>query len=280
MKKILLPTDFSDVSINAYNYALHIAEQFEAEVRLFFVYCYPMIDPHMPQSMILSMDQAEEAEAMKKFKEHEALLPHVVSGRNLDKVKVTHTLRTGFLIQEILELAKKEEFDMIIMGTHGASGVSEYVLGSNTAEIMQKAEVPVLAIPGDADYSKIDRIVYATDFDKSDFKSMGSLLKLARKLDAKVTSLHIKTEKGINEDVKLDDWQEYFWSEVKSGIVKFAMIEDEDVMHGLNRYIEENDVDMIAMLTHKKSLTEKIFSRSMTKKMAYHSEVPILAFHE
>lgn len=279
MKNILLPTDFSPNAENALNFAVEVVRKVKGNLILFHAYSVQLIDPNMPAEIYLSAYQEEEKSAKESLEE---LSKKIIdsnkdeNGNNLFTVEAVVT--QGLVVDEVLSMTEEYKIDLVIMGTHGASGITELILGSNTASVIEKSSVPVLAIPYNAVYKEIKNIVYAYDDIKSGLPSFQKLLEFAKIYDSEITLLHIIESEKNTEELNKKEFEK-----IKQSItyekVRLELVKEEKVLEGINDYICSNPVDVLAMAVRKKTLLDKIFSRSLTKKMAYHTKIPLLALH-
>lgn len=279
MKNILLPTDFSPNAENALNFAVEVVRKVKGNLILFHAYSVQLIDPNMPAEIYLSAYQEEEKSAKESLEE---LSKKIIdsnkdeNGNNLFTVEAVVT--QGLVVDEVLSMTEEYKIDLVIMGTHGASGITELILGSNTASVIEKSSVPVLAIPYNAVYKEIKNIVYAYDDIKSGLPSFQKLLEFAKIYDSEITLLHIIESEKNTEELNKKEFEK-----IKQSItyekVQLELVKEEKVLEGINDYICSNPVDVLAMAVRKKTLLDKIFSRSLTKKMAYHTKIPLLALH-
>ena len=181
-------------------------------------------------------------------------------------------------MDEVLSLIKDFKIDIVIMGTHGASGITELILGSNAASIIEKATVPVLAIPGNSTYKDINNIVYAYDDIKSGLPTFNWLLEFAKIYDSEITLLHIIESGKDTAELNKKEF-ERIRQAVNYEKVRLELVKEENVLEGINDYVNSNNIDVLAMAIRKRTLLDKIFNRSLTKKMAYHTRIPLLALH-
>jgi len=280
MKNILFPTDFSPNADTALNYAVEISRKVKGNLLLFHAYSVQLIDPNMPAEIYLSAYQEEEKSAKERL---EDLSKKIIdsnkddNGNNLFNTDAV--VSQGLAVDEIISLTVDYKIDLIVMGTHGASGITELILGSNTASVMENSPVPVLAIPGNAMYKNVSNLVYAYDDIKSCLPSFKKLLTFAEIFNSEITLLHI-IESGSNTEEMNKKEFEKIKSTTEYENIKLELIKEEKVLEGINDYINSHDVDVLAMAIKKRSLLDKIFNRSLTKKMAYHTKIPLLALHK
>jgi len=280
MKNILFPTDFSPNADNALNYAVEIARKIKGNLILFHAYSVQLIDPNMPAEIYLSAYQEEEKSAKENL---ETLSKRLIESNKGDDGSSLFNIDTivsqGLVVDEVLALSDEFKIDMIIMGTHGASGITEFILGSNTASVIEKASIPVLAIPRNIDYGNINNIVYAYDDIMSGLPKFNRLLDFAKIYDSEITLLHIIESGKDTTELNKKEFEKIKGA-VNYGKIRLELVKEENILEGINDYVNSNNVDILAMTIKKRSLFDKIFSRSLTKKMAYHTKVPLLALHK
>lgn len=277
MKRILFPTDFSDAASTAFIYALRFADYFDAELLILHVYDLPIVEtPTLPDTTqeifdIVEMNQFE------SFREQLPELHEIAQRRNLGHVKMRNILLYGDLIYNINKVCKEEEADMIIMGTKGASGFKETFLGSTTASVIANASVPVLGIPVEAEYHPIKSIAFTTQYKDKDNDALRKAMEIADKFGARIQCIYIKNDDDPADiEDRINDWKMYY----KDKNIDFFNIAGDHIEQTLLDFIEAQKVNMLIMRTHKRGFFEGLFHRSLTKKMAYHSKVPLLIFHE
>jgi nucleotide-binding universal stress UspA family protein len=275
MKRILFPTDFSDVSNNAFVHALGLAKLVHGELFLLHTYELPIVDNQFaPQNYQLLFDSLELSN-FEKFKDEVPKLRAIAEENHFEDIKMSHMIMDGDLMYNIKEIIKKDKIDYVVMGTSGATGWKEAFLGTNTGEAIVNLSIPVLSIPKDCKYSKIQTIGFTTRYREKDKEALKQVIKIAKAANAKVKCLYVKTKVTDNTEATFDDWKEQF----KKEPVTFFILPNEDVKESISDFITHQEIDVLAMLTYKRSFFESLFSSSFTEKMSYNSEVPILALH-
>ncbi|MGB0390762.1 MAG: universal stress protein [Salibacteraceae bacterium] len=178
----------------------------------------------------------------------------------------------------VKHLIKQKPIVGIIMGTTGASGLKEFFVGSNAAAVIQDIQLPTLTVPYNSQFNGISRIVYATDLNiLKDYSFLAPIKEIAIKRNAKLSILHVvkKTSKisPENKEIARQNLRDYFGETNPS----FETIENNDTVEGIYDYMEQNkDADIIIMVPRKKNFFEKIFSKSVAKKVAHHSSIPMI----
>lgn len=276
MKKILFPTDFSDVSNNAFIYALQLARHLQAEVVTLHVYEMPIVDYIDVPAYLLEIYDTVELANFENYKSHIPVLRNIAAENNLSDVPISNVLMDGDLLANISEIIRRDGIGYVVMGTKGASGVKETFLGTATASVIGEVDAVVLAIPQHATYKPIREIVFTTRFRDKDQASLRKLLEIARSFEANIQCLHVKTPDTDVKEVVVANWKLLF----KSESVQFHIVEHPDVEQALFDFISFQNPDVLAIMHHKRGFFESLFSSSLTKKLAFHSTIPVLALPE
>ncbi len=278
MKKILFPTDFSEHSHSAYAYTLNIASKLGADISTLHCYHLSISGQVGPSDTLETVREQEALEQLENYREAAAKMHERAVSSDLSHVSVDHLLEEGLAVDKIVEISDREDFDLILMGTKGATGLKEIIIGSNTARVIEDAKRPVLSIPEYASFGGVNNIAYATNFDVLDREKLEELIVFADKFDAKIHVIHVNTDADKQPDeVSMDNLK----AGIKNGQdLVFEIIEHNDLEEGLNKYIEAKNIDILAMLTHRHNFFQRLFGTSEVQKMAFHGKVPLLTFHE
>ena len=198
MKKILFPTDFSDAATNAFVHALEFAKVVKAELILLHTFEIPVYDSQFFPENYASIYSSIELAKFEMFKDEIPKLRAIATERKLDDIVIKHRLMDGDLIYNLKNAVEEDQVDFVIMGTSGVYDWTKFFTGSNTSSVISGVEVPVLCVPVDAKYKKVKTIGFTTRYREKDKKELKKILKIAKKTDAKVKSLYVKTS---NSDV-------------------------------------------------------------------------------
>lgn len=276
MKKILFPTDFSEVANNAFIHALEFAKIVKGEVVLLHTFELPVYDNQFfPENYNVIFDSLQLSE-FDMFKEEIPKLRKIAEERNLDKIKMTHRLMDGNLIYNIKRAIKEEKINFVVMGTSGASGWEAFFLGTNTGSVISAIDVPVMSVPMDAKYTKVETIGFTTRYRDKDKKALKEVLNIARKMNAKVRCLYVKTSNSDVPEITMKQWE----TEFKEEPVIFSVIPSDDVKATIIDFVLFKDIDLLAMMTYKRNFFVELFNPSLTQKFANDFDIPILAIHE
>lgn len=269
MKKILFPTDFSPAASNAFRYAHSLAEYLEARIDVINIFHLPIGDvSNIPPEYIQKMLDEAEAETLEKIRE---FAKPCLGRPTCGELKPIYGLFTAV---EIIDMAKQGEYDLIVMGTKGERGALERFLGSVTTDVMMKAACPVLAIPSETSFRPVSHIAYATAFEPSDEHAVERLMELAGMLAAQVHFVNVNTmtEKRYIQDIEIAKDFPFNFSD-------FSVVHNPSIQEGLEEYIRERNIDWLALFIPQRRLWERLFHSSFSKKMTFHTSLPLLVFH-
>lgn len=275
MKTILVPTDFSETSINAIEYAAELANLTKAKIILFHVYHVPFVTNDVSVMMPSTLDEME-GSSLRDLKN----IQKSICLKYGHKFKVECKCVCGFAVEEINFFTKENKIDLIVMGMQGAGYLEEQIIGSITTSLISKGSCPVLAIAKKVKFRNIKKIVLACDYLGTNDKLLLEPLKeFARLFKSHISILNVIRELGEVPTLK----------KAVGGIKLEHLLEDinhtfhyaknEDVVEGINEFVSEQRMDMVVMIPHLHSLLENIFQEPNTKKMAFHTTIPLLALH-
>ncbi len=267
IKNILVPIDFSECATNAMNYAARLARKFESKVMLL----------HVAESTVSEDETAfrqykdDKLEAIEKMTDQDPAFANIISEVKIDN---------GELKDSVLSMIDEFCVDMVVMGTEGAHGVIDELKGSHTYEILKDSKVPLSIVPVGVRYREPAKIGFATDLkDVEHSLTMDVLLDFTYAFNAELDIFHIRGSRGENPDEQyfvIKELDEYF-----SGVDhRFFEIEDDNIAEGIDRFVRSNNIDMLAIMPRRHSLLEQVSHESTTKKVAHHTGLPLLTFHE
>lgn len=264
MKQILIPTDFSPNADKALNYAIQMAKYLNAGI-----FVMHTVDSGSPETMI--------TEAKEKM---QLLIKSISSTENM---QVNTAICEGAVVHSIVDISDNEKADMIVMGTLGNSAFKEKVFGSKTAAAIGKTNVPLLSIPLLAEWKKPNKILVTINHFDQDDSFLAPVFELAKSFDA---SIQIAVFTDADDDY-VEDYDEHeaniakfrdMLKEKHPGVEIHAVhLAGKHFSENLKNWIDNNTIDILVMLTHKRDVLESIFNRSMTKKMSYNTTIPLLA---
>lgn len=279
MENILVPTDFSKTAKGAYDYALRLADYFDSKINVVHVY-HPSYTAEYPLGANTNLLTIEpKKELMKQF---------VVQGdkdaESKDSVNtmvdVSDEIISGFAAEEVVRMSKTEDVDLIVMGSTGDNTILEKVFGSISTEVTKNAHCPVLLVPKGAEFKAYRNIVYASDFEKIDNRIMDKIVDFAGRFSAGIHLVDVDDDepKGRYE-VSEQAFEEQLNERLPKLEFKMAEVESHSIWEGLNRYADDHEVDLLVMVTRKRSFIENLLHKSVTRQVAIHSKLPVLILH-
>jgi len=270
MKKILVPTDFSENAKTAFQYAMDLAKQLDAQVTVANIY--------HPSATVINEYPISINGALLKLNQ-ERLENFVVDGfeQNMEGLVISNMVEQrveiGFAEVKLVELSKSGEFEMIIMGATGAIGLLEKVFGKVSLSVAERAGCPVLLIPSGVSFSPTKKIMYATNFDSINMNILAKIEKLSKALKAKVHLVH------VSEQNKADMRKEIFRNDLTS--VDFVMdtISSDSVAQGLEKYAMENKMDWMVIVKPPRNFWQRLTHKSLTNPIVMNPQIPLMVMH-
>ncbi len=276
MKKILLPTDFSETANNAFIFALNIAQKNKATVYILHIYKSPIINSRIPAKLISDYNLDAELKSFEVFKEKSQAMHNFADKNGFSDVELKLILREGYFTTNIKEFVEEEkDIDLIVMGTNGASSYLEKTFfGSNTVNTIENLNIPILSIPAKAKFSSMNAIAFTTLFKENDKKKLEELILKTEKFNPTIYCLHVTNDKKKIENV-LSEWKDYFSEKP----VSFEILDySNSINQSILKFVRENKISIIASVSRNLNFFEELFSPSFTKKMSYESDIPIFVF--
>jgi nucleotide-binding universal stress UspA family protein len=270
MQKILIPTDFSEIARDAVRYAKKYIAAPDAEFYMLHAY-------NQPEStdMLISIVDILKEEADKMLNDEAAFLKKEL-GVSADKIFLISVL--GEVEDTIKKNVAKHNIDLVVMGTSGASGIKELLVGSNTVKVINAAHTPILAVPKMNEETYLDTIVLALDNESIEDEHRLKMVKeIADTNDAEIILLHVSTkdEEPFCFNIQLQNKLRKFFGRMD---IECVSLKGNDVEQEINDFVWENEIGMIVLLPHKMSLTQKLFGkRSVSKRINFHSKIPVLS---
>lgn len=280
MNTILVPTDFSKCANNAVKYAILLAEK-NSHRLIFFHSAFLPIPTLSQTSVYLKAVDAEKKNKIKILEENINKIYKSLSKKRDEKETSLKVMFNSNIVEDIMEIQQSEGVDLIIMGTKGASGLKEVFMGSNTTKVIEKAKCPVIAVPEDASFEGIRQITFATDYHKSDIDALKKLIEIAKPFNAQINVIHVCDEELTHyaEEAGIERFKFLALKKIKYDKISFEVVFGKYLEKVLRNHIQKQSSDLLAMSTQERNPIEKILETSSTKTMAYHTSIPLLAFH-
>jgi nucleotide-binding universal stress UspA family protein len=282
MKTLLVATDFSANARHAAEYAYKLAKQIKAGIIL----CNAVIVPaEMPQAglVVWPMDQSDEL-LNDSISELQQLRKQLESADHEDGFKPGITIKnqSGMVTDVVQTFISNEKVDLVVMGTHGSSGLSQFLLGNHSKHMIDTTTKPLMLISPETAVLPVKKIAFATDFThpESDLECLYHLIPLAKMLKAEILLTHIYNDQAQLQE--LEKTVKYFMTNVSNKAnyphIFYRSIKNNHMETGLSWLCEHGQVDMLVMVHRPHSFFYKLLKSSHCEKMAGHIAVPLLVF--
>ncbi|MEM9328012.1 MAG: universal stress protein [Bacteroidota bacterium] len=279
MNKILVPFDFSDVAMNALNFAVQLTKQNDScELVVLNVIEHPT--PSSFKTMgVTDYDPLENIYLKKLIDSVEAKLEELLTQEPYQGIKAFYKLKIGNPYHEISFEINEEKAELVVMGTAGASGADEYFVGSNAERVVRRAQCPVITLREPSDVAEINDIVFASNFHDMTPNFVDHVLKLQKALDAELKIVKINTPANFtttrHDHELMDDFVKRFdIKNCSTSIYNYTNEED-----GIVAFAEDIDADMIALGTHQRTGVGHFLLGSIAEDVVNHAKRPVWTFN-
>jgi nucleotide-binding universal stress UspA family protein len=275
MKTIIVPTDFSPVSLNAVNFAADMASAIDASILLFHVYNIPVSYTDVPVVLVSVEEMKKSSEA--QLEDLKQKIIHVTSG----KIKVYAESKMGNTVDELEELCKRIQPFAVVMGAKGKNGMEKVVFGSTTLTAIRHLTWPVICVPPGREYGKgIKKIGFACDFREVVATTPVQFIKqMVKEFNAELHILNVDyKEKHFRPDTPEQSF--LLHNMLEDLKPQYHFINHTDIEDGINEFAETNNLDLVIAIPKKHKLLEGIFRHSSTKDLVFHSHIPVMCVHE
>ncbi|MEL7118432.1 MAG: universal stress protein [Bacteroidota bacterium] len=260
MNKILVPVDFSATSLNALLYTIHLFKEVSTEIVVLHTY-----GAHSTAFHMKSMDNILEGDAQREMDDFLNKVPKL----KRDTILTPKLVKSG-AVATITSMGDTGEYDLIIMGTTGASGLKKVFIGSVAGGVMSTTKAPVIVVPSGYQFSKLDTILFAvSEVPYSDDSIVEPLRMLAQLHQAKINMLHITNNEIANIDEQINPLRDM------SPSVNYLFGAD-DINQSLKDYLAEHDNDLLCLIRSKKAFLSQLFDASVTMEQTFSCPVPLL----
>ncbi len=268
MKKVLILTDFSNTARNAAVYSLKMFA--DEKVRFTLLNVYDMEFSGSPYVMQVKEEMAFESE--KGLKQELSILQ-----RACPEAVISAISRFGALIDVVKDFIHANHPDLIVLGCRGESALENFLLGSNAYEVIKNIKAPILVIPKSVQFKKPDKIVFATDLkDVKRDEIMDPIREIAHRFRSSLLFLNVLDDEYVNR-LDAETKIEAHFPDLN---LSFNFIDGDEVSKCIQKFVDENDAEMVALVRHDIGFFDRIFHPSVTKQMVLHPERPMLILHD
>lgn len=281
MQNILIPTDFSENAWNATRYAIQLFKNEPCTFYLLNTYT-PAIASSRFMATPMNGDVVKNSAHGLSKKGLENCKHRINDHFNNPKHRLITLSSFSFLTDEIKATIEDYRIDLVVMGTKGASGIEEVFMGSNTVRIIKSVKkCPILAVPRHFEFSKPNEIAFTTDFKRFYTTSeLEPLIRMANAFNAVIRIVHVQyTLKPLCE------LQQFNANMLRKYLAKVehyvhTVSESNSISKSLQVFTQELDIHLLAMLNYQHSYMEKMTREPIVKRMAFHTQIPLLVLPE
>ncbi|MEO6683193.1 MAG: universal stress protein [Ginsengibacter sp.] len=277
MKQLLVPTDFSKVAENAIDFAVQSSKVFPAEITLVHSFetgdsayaDYLGVNKEFNRSMI--SDANEKLDLIKK------------EIKQAHGIVVKTMVSTDSLLDTLTKFGNEHSVDLVVMGTLGASGLKEKLWGSRTSALIGKTTVPVMVIPDEYTWNKPKKMLLATNHFEDKPNVLNYIFNIAGLFEATMQVAVFtdenddKTQEFQDDKKKIEEYKTLLQTTYKEDTISSVHLSGEKFEETLQTFIKENNVDILVMVTYQGTFLSRLFNPSKTKRMSYHTSIPLLA---
>ena len=272
MKRILVPTDFSKHAEYALKVAAQIAKKNDGEIFLIHML-------ELPMSGNDAFSTAHEIPELMLFKNLAIeKLDDLMDSSYLEDIKISKIIQFEMAFDGILKNGKAHEIDLIVMGSHGASGFQEMFIGSNTEKIVRNSDIPVLVIKKEEEDFTASKFVFASDFSEEAKKPFQKALSFAENFGAHLYLLNVNTPNNFKSTKVAEKLMRDFLVEVNSSNISTHIYNDVNVEKGILHFAKKIDADLIGMSTHGRKGLSHFFNGSISEDLVNHAKRPVITF--
>lgn len=269
IEKIIVPVDFSAHSQNALEYAIDLSKEWKVKIIILHAFSIPELVGSPVDGAYIPpiLDQQELAQQhMEKF---------LKENKRLKDVAYQTELIMGTAIDIVPNIVDNKSKAMVVMGTRGMNNLSNIIMGSITARVIEESPVPVLAIPEKVKYKKYEKIAFAYDGDRiKDNDKLAVLKNLVTYFNAHLDIVNVEENKSDLRDIKLEDFD---LSPLPNDKVSLNILSGENVESELTDFFKTRKIDLACIIPHKHSFLSRLFKGSTTRKLVGDLSLPLLA---
>jgi len=290
IKNILIPVDFSEYSLYACELGFNFAHEIGARIDIlhaFYSFQLPISpipldfgenSPIIYEEEFLQL-QKKEQEDLDKFA---GLIKEKIIAGLWPDVPYDCFLKNGLPEEEIISYGNETKPEIVVMGTRGKTRKDADLIGSVTAEVIEKVKVPLLAIPENTPFtnlSQVKRVAFGTSFEEKDLVAFEILFKLLKPYPVEYYLFHLTHQSDVWNEIKLAGIKDYFQKQYPNILFHYDIIHAENLESNIEKFIRDKAIDIISLATYKRNFFARIFSQGIARKMLFHTDTPLLALY-
>ncbi len=286
--RIILSTDFSDENKVLLPYAIDFLKDTGGEIIIFHAYMdnvfmgsnsYPGnmdIDNYFTTEILVELERNSQL----MMREKTQYLVNLIKGEGADNITVRPILVSGDPEEELIELSKRENPHLILMGTRGKGG-KRFLEGSLVKSVMTKCDVPMLFIPEGYSWRESKEVVYATDFSKNDIATIDRIFNILKPYKPHIHVIHfVEDSDDPKEAIQMEQLEQAFLEKDFEGEIHFQLVHTDNAPQALKIFCERNDISLSSFIAYQKGFFDFIFKDKLDKDDFLNLNIPMLTFKE
>lgn len=272
MKKILVPTDFSDQAENALKVAAQLAKKHNCDIHLLHIVQIPV------QKVDALSTYNELPEAIYFMKLAHKQFEDLIAKDYLQGITVHEHVEVDEIFKSIYHVCKKQHIDLVIMGSNGASGLKEMLIGSNTEKVVRTSETPVMVIKKEHDVFNIKNFVFASDFRDECKPTFKKAIDFATMFGSKIHLLMVNTPTNFISSNDAENRMKSFIKSFDFPNLTSNIYNDISIEQGIMNFSQSIGADLIGMSTHGRQGISHFFNGSVSEDLVNHAKRPVITF--
>ncbi len=277
-KNILFPTNFTELSYNAFEYALAYAKKTKAKLIVYHTY--------FEGAEISEETQAfyDKNDVLNFINKKDRFLPFekIIAEKEATEVKVKYIVEIGSFIDCIKNyVAKREDkIDLVIMGAKkNSSRLFDFFMETKTLKVLHEINKPVMAIPKLAFFDgTLDNIAFLVDYQEDEKEPLMDIIEKAKEFNAKLHVIHVDVSHGESIVPLMDNFKQSLEvANLKN--VKFESIDGIDIKTALNKYCEAHNIDVLCLINHYRNMYQRLFSYSLAENLIQELDIPVMSIY-
>lgn len=272
---VLFPTDFSELSLESFQFTLEYAYRMNAKIVVFHAY-----DKGNISERLKPLYEEVNINDYKKNKIPFSPIKKLIKGKYQD-VRVKYVVKEGEFIEAITAYVEKKEdkIDTIIMGTDDRKRFLEIFVEAKTLKVIEQVNKPVIAVPENTPFDgTLDNLLFLVDYNETEKEPLINLIQKTKEFDAKLHVVHLDLAHG-ESIVPLMDKFKATLKEQDFHNAEFLTIDSIDIKSSVKEYCQKNNIDMICVMNHKRNLYQRLFTQSLAEDLIKNLKKPIMAIY-
>lgn len=273
-KTIVYPTDFSACAENALPYAIAVAMTLNYKIQIVHsIDAGGILKSEINPRRVLEQIQVLEEKAQSQ-------LLRIKSNVEKSGIACSTEVIQGETLSWLSIYLNEKKPCLVVMGTKGAGTLENKVFGSNTYRVIKKTNIPIMAIPEKASYKGFEKMIFATDYEEKETENINFLIKLAKHHKASIEVVHVLETAFKNKEEKhyAHKLRDELAKKLSYGKLDYKFLYWDDIEERLEILLKESNADLLALVERKRNFIDRLFHKSVIKKMVNHTQVPLLIF--